>query len=85
MYGKLYVGNLPASATEADLRSKFAQFGAVISVTIATDAMTGRSKRSAVVEMESGAEAEAAIARLNMTQYEDVVISVYRIRLDKSA
>lgn len=83
--GKLYVGNLPSSATEAELRTKFEQFGHVVSVAIETDASTGRSKRSGLVEMESGIEAQAAINRLNMTQYDDVVISVYKVRLDKSA
>lgn len=85
MNGKLYVGNLPTSATEAELQTKFEQFGRVISVTIETDATTGRSKRSGLLEMESGVEAQAAIDRLNMTQYDDVVISVYKVRLDKSA
>lgn len=76
MNGKLYVGNLPSSATEADLQAKFELFGRVLSVAIETDAITGRSKRSGLVEMESGAEAQAAIDRLNMTLYDDVVISV---------
>lgn len=85
MSGKLYVGNLPLSATETDLQAKFAQFGRVLSVVIETDATTGRRKRSALVEMESGAEAQAAIDRLNMTQYDDAVISVYKVPLEKRA
>ena len=85
MNGKLHVGNLPSSVTAADLRLKFEQFGRVISVALDTDATTGRSRRSGVIEMESKAEAQAAIDRLNMTQYDDMVISVYRVRLGKSA
>jgi RNA recognition motif-containing protein len=85
MNGKLHVGNLPSSATAADLQLKFEQFGRVISVAIDTDATTGRSKRSGLVEMEGRTEAQAAIDRLNMTQYDDMVISVYHVRLDKSA
>ena len=85
MNGKLHVGNLPASATAADLRLKFEQFGRVLSVTLDTDATTGRSRRSGLVEMEGRAEAQAAIDRLNMTQYEDMVISVYHVRLERSA
>jgi RNA recognition motif-containing protein len=85
MTGKLYVGNLPSSATEAQLQAKFGQFGRVIAVEVATDATTGRSKRSGYVEMETNDQAQAAINRLNMTQYDDVVISVSRIRLKQIA
>jgi len=85
MTGKLYIGNLPSSATETELQTKFGRFGRVLSAAIETDAATGRSKRSAFIEMETGAEAQAAINQLNMTQYDDVVISVYRVRLKQSA
>lgn len=85
MNAKLHVGNLPSSVTATDLQTKFEQFGRVISVAVETDATTGRSKRSGLVEMESGVEAQAAIDRLNMSQYDDVVISVYKVRLEKSA
>jgi RNA recognition motif-containing protein len=85
MTGKLYIGNLPKAATNADLEAKFGQFGRVMSVDVATDAATGLSKRFGLVEMETSDQAQAAINRLNLTQYEDVVISVSRIRLKKSA
>ena len=85
MTGKLCVRNLPKSATEAELRAKFGQFGRVLSASVATDATTGRSNRSGFVEMETSDQAQAAINRLNMTQYDDVVISVSRIRLKQSA
>lgn len=85
MTGKLYVGNLPASATGSALEAKFSQFGRVLSVEVATDATTGRSKRSGFVEMETSDQAQAAINRLNMTQYDDVVISVSRVRLKQIA
>jgi RNA recognition motif-containing protein len=76
MSTKLNVGNLPAGATEADLESKFAQFGTVESVTLLTDIQTGRSKRSGLVVMGSETEARAAINRLNMTQYDETIMSV---------
>jgi RNA recognition motif-containing protein len=75
------VGNLPASATEIDLRTKFAQFGRVLSVIIESDSKTSRRKRFGLVEMESEAEARAAIGRLNMTQYDDMVVSVSKARI----
>lgn len=85
MTGKLYVGNLPQSATEAELQAKFGQFGQVLTAIVATDATTGRSNRSGFVEMETSDQAQAAIDRLNMTQYDDVVISVSKIRMKQSA
>ena len=83
MTGKLYIGNLPSSATEAELATKFGQFGRVLSAEVSTDATTGRCPRTGYVEMETGEQAQAAINRLNMTQYDDVVISVSRIHLKR--
>jgi RNA recognition motif-containing protein len=62
---KLYVGNLPFSATEEDLRSLFAQAGAVGEVTVITDRDTGRSKGFGFVEMATDQEAQEAIKRFN--------------------
>jgi len=59
---KLYVGNLPFSATEDSVKTLFSQHGAVSSVAIITDRETGRSRGFCFVEMEG---AEAAIAALN--------------------
>jgi RNA recognition motif-containing protein len=60
----LYVGNLPFSATEAEIRSLFEQHGSVDSVKIINDRETGRPRGFAFVDMP-GAEAAAAIAALN--------------------
>lgn len=76
MSKKLSVGNLPLSATEADLRLKFGRFGAVESATVMQDSRTGRSKRFGFVEMTNDAEARNAVNWLNMTQYEDTIMSV---------
>jgi len=53
---KLYVGNLPFSTTEEDLREMFAAHGEVTSAKVITDRETGRSRGFAFVEMASGAE-----------------------------
>jgi cold-inducible RNA-binding protein len=63
----LYVGNLPHSTTEADLRSVFEPHGAVEKVSLVTDRDTGRSRGFAFVEMTNPAEADKAIAALNGT------------------
>jgi cold-inducible RNA-binding protein len=65
MNAKLYVGNLPYSANEEDLKTLFAQAGTVASVTLITDRASGRAKGFGFVEMGSQAEAEEAIRMFN--------------------
>jgi RNA recognition motif-containing protein len=67
---KLYVGNLPYSATEQGLTAKFAAHGTVESAKLITDRDTGQSKGFGFVEMSRDSEASAAIAALNGTDYE---------------
>ncbi len=61
----IFVGSLPFSIDEADLRDSFGVYGTVNSVKIITDKFTGRSKGFGFVEMENDAEAEKAIEELN--------------------
>lgn len=63
----IYVGNLPYSATEEELRTAFAAFGDVSSVNLITDKFSGQSKGFAFVEMADNASADAAIKALNET------------------
>jgi cold-inducible RNA-binding protein len=62
---KLFVGNIPHSTTEAELRTLFEPHGAIAQVSIVTERDTGRSRGFAFVEMNDAAEAEKAIAALN--------------------
>ncbi len=77
---KLYVGNLPDSATEQDLSVKFAAFGIVKSVKLITDHDTGRSRGFCFIEMASDDEAQAAIDSLNGTDYEGRPMKVKKAR-----
>jgi cold-inducible RNA-binding protein len=61
----LYVGNLPHSTTEAELRTIFQEHGAVERVSIVTDRDTGRARGFGFVEMTNPAEADKAIAALD--------------------
>ncbi len=65
MATKLFVGNLPFSATVESLEKLFGQAGTVDSVDIITDKLTGRSRGFGFVEMANRNEAEAAIERFN--------------------
>jgi cold-inducible RNA-binding protein len=73
---KLYVGNLPFSATEDSLREAFAASGTVDSVTLITDRDTGHSKGFGFVEMASDSEAQRAMQALNGTTLDGRQIKV---------
>jgi cold-inducible RNA-binding protein len=66
---KLYVGNLPYSASEQDLQDLFSRAGAVDSVNVMRDMATGRARGFAFVEMGSDADAQKAIDQLNNTDF----------------
>jgi len=65
MGNKLYVGNLPYTVRDEDLRQSFSEFGAVTSAKVMMERDTGRSKGFGFVEMGSDAEAQAAISGMN--------------------
>lgn len=61
----IFVGSLPWSIEEADLRESFEVYGSVSSVKIITDKFTGRSKGFGFIEMSNDDEAQKAINELN--------------------
>ena len=65
MQNKLYVGGIPYTTTQDELRAAFAQAGNVASATIISDKMTGRSRGFGFVEMSSPDEANRAIELWN--------------------
>ncbi len=69
MNSKMYVGNLAWSATEADIRQLFSQFGTVTDVAIPTDRESGRPRGFAFVTMDSKASMDAAITGLNGKEF----------------
>ncbi len=62
---KLYVGNLPYSATELELEELFSQCGEVVEVKLIVDAESNRPKGFGFVEMSTVEEAEDAIEKLD--------------------
>ncbi len=77
---KLYVGNLPDSATEQDIADKFAAYGTVKSVKLITDHDTGRTRGFSFIEMMSEAEAHAAIESLDGANYDGRPMKVNEAR-----
>jgi RNA recognition motif-containing protein len=65
MSKRIFVGNLPFSATEDEIRDLFAEHGAVTSVHLVTDRESGRPRGFGFVEMEEGAD--EAIEALHQT------------------
>jgi cold-inducible RNA-binding protein len=80
MSRKLYVGNLPYEVGEADLQELFAQAGAVESVTVMRDQMTGRARGFAFVEMSSDEDAQKAITTLNAREFGGRTLTVNEAR-----
>ena len=77
---KLYVGNLPYSASDSSLEAHFSQAGKVASAKIITDRDSGRSKGFGFVEMSTDEEAKAAIDKLNNQVFEGRPLNVSEAR-----
>lgn len=68
MSKSIYVGNLPWSATEEQVRDLFAAHGTVLSVKLISDRETGRARGFGFVEMED-ADVAAAVEALNESSF----------------
>lgn len=77
---KIYVGNLPFSATSESLTDIFSPFGQVDSTKIVMDRETGRSKGFGFVEMAEATEADSAIEKLHGSDYGGRALTVNEAR-----
>lgn len=80
MAKKLYVGNLPYSASDESLHSKFSEFGEVLSAKIIMDRETNRSKGFGFVEMSDDSAADQAIEKLNGSDFNGRAMNVSEAR-----
>ncbi len=80
MNNKLYVGNLPYTTSEEDLRQMFSEAGAIRSITIPIDKMSNRPRGFAFVEMETGEEASKAISMFNGQEMDGRTLNVSEAR-----
>ena len=76
MSKKLYIGNLPFTTTEAELRAVFERHGSVDSVSVISDRETGRPRGFAFVEMSEPSAATDAIKALDGTSLDGRSIKV---------
>jgi RNA recognition motif-containing protein len=84
---KIYVGNLPYSATETEIEKVFSEHGTVESVAVITDRETGRPRGFGFVEMADDSAADAAIQALNGTAMDgrNLKVNEARPRRDSGA
>ena len=80
MAKKLYVGGIPYTSTDADLKNHFEAAGPVASATIIMDKMTGRSKGFGFVEMENDGDAMTAIDKYNDQDFQGRKLTVSEAR-----
>jgi RNA recognition motif-containing protein len=80
MAKKLYVGGIPYSTTNDQLKAHFAQAGAVESASIIMDKMTGRSKGFGFVEMTNDEEADKAIQMFHDADFDGRNLTVNEAR-----
>ena len=80
MAKKLYVGGLPYSTNDNELRDGFSRAGDVSSAVVIMDRMTGRSKGFGFVEFASDADADRAIEMFNGQDFGGRTITVNEAR-----
>ena len=87
MAKKLYVGNLTYAVTHTDLKEWFTAFGTVQSAQVIQDREMGRSKGFGFVEMDTDAEALAAIQGLNDHEHDGrrLVVSEAKLRIARTS
>lgn len=76
MQNKLYVGNLPFSISEDDMKDHFSEAGTINSVNIIVDRDTNRSKGFGFVEMGSDEEAAKAIELFDGKEFDGRALKV---------
>jgi RNA recognition motif-containing protein len=77
---KLYVGNLTYGVSSSALEQLFSQYGTVQSAQVIQDRATGRSKGFGFVEMDTEAEAQAAIEGLHDQEHDGRRLTVNEAR-----
>ncbi len=76
---RIYVGNLPFSATESEIRTLFEEFGTVHEVNMITDRGTGRFRGFGFIEMDDK-EADSAISKMDGVEFSGRALRVNEAR-----
>src|SRR4030042_5026076 len=86
MAKRLFVGGLPYSVTDTQIKEMFAVFGEIVSCNVIVDRVTNNSKGFGFVEMEDDADADKAMKKLDGTEVEGrkIVVNEARPRPERS-
>lgn len=76
MDSTLFIGNLPKTTTENELRNLFSRVGEVTSLTIMKDSKSGESKEYGYLTMSSQSEADHAVSR-----FDDYLLDAHRLKV----
>jgi RNA recognition motif-containing protein len=77
---RIYVGNLPYSVTDEDLREVFGEYGQLASAEVIKDKFSGQSKGFGFVDMPNNGEADSAIKQLNESVFKGRKLTVNEAR-----
>ena len=76
MGNRIYVGNLPFSVTQEQLKELFSQYGEIEEAVVVTNKFSGRSKGFGFVSFKDEASADKAIAEMNKKEVEGRPLNV---------
>ncbi|MGH1486553.1 MAG: RNA recognition motif domain-containing protein [Cellvibrionaceae bacterium] len=82
---KIYIGSLPYSTTEAELKTLFSAFGKTNDLSLVKDKDTGKSKGYAFIEMKQNIDADNAINALNGSIFQGKEIKVNQAQLKEKS
>jgi RNA recognition motif-containing protein len=80
MNTKMYVGNLPFSASDSDIRELFSQYGTVSDIFLPMDRESGRPRGFAFVTMDTPEAMQAAITALNGQEFQGRKLGINEAR-----
>lgn len=79
----IYIGQLPYSVSEAELKDLFSEYGEIASVNLIMDRFSGRPKGFGFIEMPNNSEADTAIKALNRSMFKGREIKVNQVQPQK--
>ena len=79
----IYIGQLPYSVTEDDIKELFSEYGEIASLNLVKDRFSGQSKGFGFIDMPNNSEADKAIKALNKSMFNGREIKVNQVQQSK--
>lgn len=80
---EIYVGQLPYTVNEGDLKELFTEFGEITNINLIMDRFSGRSKGFGFIDMPDNSQADTAIKALNKSMFKGREIKVNQVQKQK--